>query len=246
MVPGVVVSVLCLGRSPCSCRRWGSPCCSSASCSRGSVAHAGGHGERLSTGGAVRWRRRVRVVLRAGARRPRGGRLTGGPETSSPLRSRRSGTPRRWPCSAEVLHEMGDLPRAGAMWFAAGAQGPEVDAAVAAWREQAQDDFAAMWRSLPASARAEPRPRRIEALRERALRCRCGGGGGRGDRARRRPQASEASEGSEDDGVRRRVARRVGARGRVRRVRGDRVHHRPRLAGAGLIRRRRRPPRAGR
>ena len=34
----------------------------------------------------------------------------------------------------EVLHEMGDLPRAGAIWFAAGAQGPEVDAAVAAWR----------------------------------------------------------------------------------------------------------------
>jgi hypothetical protein len=70
---------------------------------------------------------------------------------------------------AEVLHDMGDLPRAGAMWFAAGAQGPDVDAAVAAWRAQAGDDFGAMWRSLPASVRAEPRPRRIEALRERAL-----------------------------------------------------------------------------
>lgn len=32
----------------------------------------------------------------------------------------------------DVLHEMGDLPRAGAIWFAAGAKGPEVDAAVAA------------------------------------------------------------------------------------------------------------------
>ena len=69
---------------------------------------------------------------------------------------------------AQVLHDMGDLPRAGAVFFAAGAKGPDVDAAVAAWREQAQDDFGVMWRSLPASVRAEPRPRRIEALRERA------------------------------------------------------------------------------
>ena len=68
----------------------------------------------------------------------------------------------------EVLHAMGDLPRAGAVWFAAGAKGPEVDGAVAAWREQTGEDFVAMWRSLPASARKEPRPRRIEALRERA------------------------------------------------------------------------------
>ena len=70
---------------------------------------------------------------------------------------------------AEVLEEMGDLPRAGAMWFAVGARGAEVDTAVAAWREQAGDDFVAMWRSLPASVRAAPRPRRVEALRERAL-----------------------------------------------------------------------------
>lgn len=69
---------------------------------------------------------------------------------------------------AEVLHDMGDRPRAGAIWFAAGAKGPEVDAAVAAWRAQAHDDFGVMWRSLPASVRAQPRPRRIEALRERA------------------------------------------------------------------------------
>jgi hypothetical protein len=69
----------------------------------------------------------------------------------------------------EVLFEMGDLPRAGAVWFAAGAKGPDVDAAVAAWREQSHDDFAVMWSGLPASARSQPRPRRIEALRERAL-----------------------------------------------------------------------------
>ena len=69
----------------------------------------------------------------------------------------------------EVLFEMGDLPRAGAVWFAAGAKGADADAAVAAWREQAHDDFAVMWASLPASARSQPRPRRIDALRERAL-----------------------------------------------------------------------------
>lgn len=70
----------------------------------------------------------------------------------------------------EVLHEMGDLPRAGAVWFAAGAKGPDVDTAVAAWREQSHDDFAVMWHSLPAAARAKPRPPRLEALRERARR----------------------------------------------------------------------------
>jgi hypothetical protein len=68
----------------------------------------------------------------------------------------------------EVYEGMGDLPRAGAVWFAAGATGPDADAAVAAWREQSGDDFAVMWWSLPASARMEPWPRRIEALRERA------------------------------------------------------------------------------
>lgn len=68
----------------------------------------------------------------------------------------------------EVYESMGDLPRAGAIWFAAGAKGDEVDAAVAAWRAQSGDDFAVMWWSLPASARVEPLPRRVEALRERA------------------------------------------------------------------------------
>ena len=69
----------------------------------------------------------------------------------------------------EVLHGMGDLPRAGAMWFAAGARGAEVDHAVAAWRQQSSDDFAVMWASLPAAVREEPRARRVEALREKAL-----------------------------------------------------------------------------
>ena len=69
----------------------------------------------------------------------------------------------------EVLYAMGDLPRAGAVWFAAGATGPEVDSAVAAWRQQTNDDFTAMWHSLPASVQAEPRARRVEALRSRAV-----------------------------------------------------------------------------
>ncbi len=69
----------------------------------------------------------------------------------------------------EVLHSMGDLPAAGAAWFGAGVRGPEVDAAVAAWRERYDDDFARMWRSLPRSVRAEPRSPRVEALRARAL-----------------------------------------------------------------------------
>lgn len=69
----------------------------------------------------------------------------------------------------EVLHGMGDLPRAGAAWFAAGTTGEAADAAVAAWREQTGDDFAAMWTSLPASAREAPRSARVEALRAKAL-----------------------------------------------------------------------------
>ncbi len=69
----------------------------------------------------------------------------------------------------EVLHSMGDLPAAGAAWFGAGVKGPQVDAAVAAWRERNGDDFASMWRSLPRSVRLEPRAPKVEALRARAL-----------------------------------------------------------------------------
>ena len=68
-----------------------------------------------------------------------------------------------------VQHGMGDLPKAGAAWFAAGVRGPEADEAVAAWREHSRDDFGVMWRSLPVPFREEPRPARIEALHERAL-----------------------------------------------------------------------------
>ena len=68
-----------------------------------------------------------------------------------------------------VHQGMGDLPRAGAAWFAAGVRGPEADEAVAAWRERSHDDFGVMWRSLPPAFQAEPRPARIEALRTRAF-----------------------------------------------------------------------------
>lgn len=72
----------------------------------------------------------------------------------------------------EVHHGMGDLPAAGAAWFGAGVKGPEVEAAVAAWREAHGDDFGAMWRSLPRSVRQEPRSKKVEALRGKALEAR--------------------------------------------------------------------------
>ncbi|MFC7490286.1 MULTISPECIES: hypothetical protein [unclassified Knoellia] len=72
----------------------------------------------------------------------------------------------------EVHHGMGDLPAAGAAWFGAGVRGPEVEAAVAAWREAHGDDFGAMWRSLPRSVRQEPRSKKVEALRDKALEAR--------------------------------------------------------------------------
>ncbi|MEO7422250.1 MAG: hypothetical protein ABIU87_07640 [Ornithinibacter sp.] len=68
----------------------------------------------------------------------------------------------------EVYQLMGDLPAAGAVWFSAGVTGPDVDTAVAAWRERSHDDFPAMWRSLPASVRADPQSARVKALRDRA------------------------------------------------------------------------------
>lgn len=72
----------------------------------------------------------------------------------------------------EVHHGMGDLPSAGAAWFGAGVKGPEVEAAVAAWRADHGDDFGAMWRSLPRSVRQEPRSKKVEALRAKALEAR--------------------------------------------------------------------------
>jgi aryl-alcohol dehydrogenase-like predicted oxidoreductase len=91
---------------------------------------------------------------------------------------------------AEVLQGMGDLPRAGAMWFSAGAKGPDVDAAVAAWREQSRDDFVVMWRSLPRAVREEPRPPRVEALRGKALAA---------ERAVGEPGARDPEDRSSDD-----------------------------------------------
>lgn len=68
----------------------------------------------------------------------------------------------------EVRHRQGDLAGAGAAWFATSAKGPLVDEAVSAWREHHDDDFRAMWDSLPASARAEPLTPKLSALRAKA------------------------------------------------------------------------------
>ncbi|PRY52880.1 hypothetical protein BCF74_13120 [Knoellia remsis] len=68
----------------------------------------------------------------------------------------------------EVHHGLGDLPAAGAAWFGAGVRGPEVDAAVEAWRAEHDDDFLAMWRSLPRSVRQAPRSKKVDALRTKA------------------------------------------------------------------------------
>ncbi|KRE42593.1 hypothetical protein [Knoellia sp. Soil729] len=76
----------------------------------------------------------------------------------------------------EVHHGMGDLPAAGAAWFGAGVKGPEVEAAVDAWRSSHGDDFGAMWRSLPRSVRQEPRSKKVEALRSKALEARASTG----------------------------------------------------------------------
>jgi hypothetical protein len=69
----------------------------------------------------------------------------------------------------ELLHDQGDLPRAGAIWFGAAVKGPEVDAAIEAWRASLDGDFGRMWRSLPKSVRRQPGSARVEALRSRAL-----------------------------------------------------------------------------
>jgi hypothetical protein len=68
----------------------------------------------------------------------------------------------------EVLHELGDLPAAGAAWFATSAKGPMVDEAVSAWRAHHHDDFARMWRSIPPTARQEPLTPKLSALRAKA------------------------------------------------------------------------------
>lgn len=68
----------------------------------------------------------------------------------------------------DVLHGLGDLPGAGAVWFAIGAKGPAVDEAVSAWRTKHGDDFAKMWNSIPAGIRTAPLPPRLAALKAKA------------------------------------------------------------------------------
>ena len=61
----------------------------------------------------------------------------------------------------------GRPPAPGRHLVRRGGEGSDVDAAVAAWREQARR-LRGHVALAPASVRAQPRPRRIEALRERA------------------------------------------------------------------------------
>jgi hypothetical protein len=70
----------------------------------------------------------------------------------------------------EVSYTMRDLPAAGAAWFGTRRRGPEVEAAIEAWRERHNDHFAQMWRSLPRSVREQQGNKRIDALRRRAER----------------------------------------------------------------------------
>jgi hypothetical protein len=67
----------------------------------------------------------------------------------------------------EVHAAMRDLPAAGAAWFGTRRRGDEVEAAVAAWREQHQDRFASMWSSLPRPVREHEGNVRVDALRRR-------------------------------------------------------------------------------
>lgn len=68
----------------------------------------------------------------------------------------------------QALHAVGNLPGAGAVWFATAARGPAVEESVAAWRAFHHDDFAAMWRSLPRSVRALPHSPKVAALQAKA------------------------------------------------------------------------------
>lgn len=67
----------------------------------------------------------------------------------------------------EVHRTMGDLPKAGALLVVLGGEGPEHEAALAAWRRR-YGDPAARWRSIPAPVRAA-RADEIAALQEAEL-----------------------------------------------------------------------------
>lgn len=70
----------------------------------------------------------------------------------------------------EAHYALGDLPEAAAAWFGTGRKGPEVQEATDAWRAHHRDDFAEMWRSLPASVReADEQIPRIAALQRKAI-----------------------------------------------------------------------------
>jgi len=67
----------------------------------------------------------------------------------------------------DVHAGMGDPPAAGAAWVGSTRTGPEVDAALAAWRERHGHDPLQLWLSLPTLVR-EGEAERVRALRAEA------------------------------------------------------------------------------
>ncbi|RKT78191.1 hypothetical protein DFJ68_1631 [Terracoccus luteus] len=64
---------------------------------------------------------------------------------------------------ATVLHGMGDLPAAGALWFVTGRDDDRARHSLAAWEER-HGDAEARWRSIPASVRHVDRSESLRAL----------------------------------------------------------------------------------
>jgi hypothetical protein len=63
---------------------------------------------------------------------------------------------------------MGDLPAAGAVWFACGRSDAEAQVANQTWVERYGDDPVQMWRSLPRPIRDQPTSDQVRALHSRA------------------------------------------------------------------------------
>jgi hypothetical protein len=97
----------------------------------------------------------------------------------------------------EVHAAMRDLPAAGAAWFGTRRRGEDVDAAVAAWREQHGDRFASMWSSLPRPVREHGGNVRVDALRRRVEQAGLPTGGDQGGAT----GADDDAEGVDAEGV---------------------------------------------
>ncbi|WP_404385263.1 hypothetical protein LL946_04675 [Knoellia locipacati] len=69
---------------------------------------------------------------------------------------------------ATVHHEMGDLPAAGAIWFATGRDDEAAQRSVEAWKEFHRND-AALWRSIPGPIRRSVHSKDLEELKGAAM-----------------------------------------------------------------------------